>query len=113
VRFVAIQAAEQLCGHAPVGALRAVFIATSKKANSPLGLVPGFFRHGGLVNDMGGSVNADFPDLFRLRARGGGRTGNRHMGVMPQIARRANVPQFARLLRPGEIKSIVLPIPPR
>ncbi len=54
--FVAVQAAEQLCGHAPVGALRAVFIDDVEKGELAFGIGPGFFRHGGLVNDMGGSV---------------------------------------------------------
>jgi hypothetical protein len=45
---VTIQPAEQFRGHAPVGTLRPILIETSKKAYSPLGLVPGFFGMSGL-----------------------------------------------------------------
>jgi hypothetical protein len=54
--FVAVQAAEQLGGHAAVGALRAVFIDDIEKGEFAFRIGPGFLGHGGLVSDLRNAV---------------------------------------------------------
>jgi hypothetical protein len=56
-RLVAVEAAEQLRGHAPVGALGAVFIEDVEEGEFAFGICSGFFGHGGLVVDQGAIVN--------------------------------------------------------
>ena len=46
--FVAVEAAEQLGGHAAVGALGAVFVDDVEKGELALRIGSGFFGHGGL-----------------------------------------------------------------
>src|SRR5262249_37479373 len=47
-RLVAVEPAEQLGRHAPVGALRAIFIDDVEEGELAFGIGPGFFGHGGL-----------------------------------------------------------------
>ena len=54
--LIAIEAAEQLRRHAPVGALRAVFIEDVEKGEFAFGIGSGFLGHGGLVVDKGAAV---------------------------------------------------------
>lgn len=49
--LVAVEAAKQLGRHAPVGALRTVFIDDVEKGEFAFGVGAGFFGHGGLVSD--------------------------------------------------------------
>ena len=55
-RLIAIEAAEQLGGHAPVGALGAVFVEDVEKGEFAFGVGSGFFGHGGLFVDQGAAV---------------------------------------------------------
>jgi len=54
--FVAVEAAEQLGGHAPVGALGAVLVDDVEEGEFAFRVGSGFLGHGGLVVDQGAAV---------------------------------------------------------
>jgi len=56
--LIAIEPAEQLGGHAPVGALRVVLIDDVEKGKFAFGIGPGFLSHGRLFFDQDDVVKA-------------------------------------------------------